>query len=134
MAILWSVPFAGAAEQGLSVSARVDKTEVRQGEKLLFEITLSGLGQENPKVRMGPLEGFKVVATSQSQQVEMRMGKVDQTMTLAYTLLALEPGDRTLGPVQVEVHGRQLETRPVEVKVLPGQEPPSPKLQGEVTL
>ena len=125
----------------VSVSARVDRTEIYQGESLIFEVSISGLGQEAPKIRMGSLEGFKVVSTGQSQQVQVRAGKVDQTMTLAYTLAALEPGDRTLGPVQVEVQGKRLETRPVEVKVLPGPAPEpdqnspwQPELEGEVTL
>ena len=128
------VPLPVSASEELSVSAQVDKSEVRQGEILLFEITLAGLNQETPKIQMGPPEGFKVVSTGQSQQVRVQAGKVSQTLTVSYTLLALEPGDRALGPVQVEIQGKKLETRPVHVKVLPGNAPPEPELKGEVVL
>ena len=126
-------PLAASAAEEVSVSARVDKSEVRQGETLIFEILLSGLGQETPKIRMSSLEGFKAVSTGQSQQVQIQSGKMNQTMTITYALLALEPGERTLGPVQVEVQGKKLETRPVKVKVLPSA-PKEPELKGEVVL
>ena len=127
-------PCSVSAEEEISVSAQVDKSEVRQGETLIFGITLSGLNQETPKIRLGSLEGFKAVSTGQSQQVQVRAGKVSQSMTVTYALLALEPGDRTLGPVQVEVQGKKLETRPVKVKVLPESAPRPPELKGEVIL
>ena len=127
-------PLPVSAAEEVSISARVDKSEVRQGETLTFGITLTGLDQETPKIRMGLLEGFKVVYTGQSQQVQVQAGKVNQAMTVTYTLLALEVGDRTLGPVQVEVQGKKLETRPVKVKVLPESAPQQPELEGEVIL
>ena len=127
-------PLPVSAAEEISISAQVDKSEVRQGETLTFGITLTGLDQETPKIRMGLLEGFKVVSTGQSQQVQVQAGKVSQAMTVTYTLLALEVGDRTLGPVQVEVQGKKLETRPVKVKVLPESAPRPPELEGEVIL
>jgi hypothetical protein len=66
--------------------------------------------------------------------VQIQAGKVSQTMMVTYTLLALEPGDRTLGPVQVEIQDKKIETRPVKVKVLPGSAPREPELKGEVIL
>ncbi len=112
----------------------MNKSEVRQGEKLLFEVVISGELRETPKVQMELPAGFKVVSTGQSQQVQVQAGKVSQTMTLSYTLAALEAGTRTIGPVKVEVQGKQLETGPVEVKVLPESAPRQPELEGEVIL
>ena len=131
-----------AAEEEVSVSARVDKLEIPVGEKLLFEIVISGPIRGTPQVEIGKLEGFKVVSTGQSQQVRVQSGKVSQTLSLHYTLSAVEAGTRTLGPVKVEIQGKQFETRPVEVKVVPGPvEPPEEKAspqperaEGEVIL
>ena len=131
-----------AAEEEVSVSARVDRSEVPVGEKLLFEIVISGPIRETPKVQIEKLEGFKVVSTGQSQQVRVQSGKVSQTLLLSYTLLAAEAGTRMLGPVKVEVQGRKFETRPVEVKVTPGPaeppdqkaSPPPEQMKGEVIL
>ncbi len=129
------------AEADLSVSAQVDKSEVKQGEPLVFQINISGPIRQAPKVQMSSLEGFAVVSSGQSQQIQMRGGEVQQTLVFVYTLVPTEAGDRTLGPVKVEVQGKSYETQPIQVKVLPGPAPKSnrpaprpPKLEGEVIL
>ena len=127
----------------LTVSGRVDRSEVRQGEKLLFEITISGPIRESPTIRLDEWKAFRMVSTGQSQQVRMSGGEISQTLVLNYTLVALAAGTQTLGPVKVEYQGKVYETRPVEVKVLPGKKPQTPekkikpelpRLEGEVIL
>jgi len=129
------------AEAELSVSAQVDKSEINQGERLLFQINIAGPIRQAPKIQMNSWDGFKVVSTGQSQQIQMQGNKIHQTLTFVYTLVATEAGDRTLGPVKVEVQGKSMETQPIRVKVLPGlapkQENPAPRLpqlKGEVIL
>lgn len=130
-----------AAADDLTVSARVDRSEVKQWKKLLFEVTIEGPIRESPTVRLDGWKGFEVVSTSQSQQIRVSGGEINQTVFLQYTLVATEAGKQTLGPVKVDYRGKTYETRPVEVKVLPGEkpEPPKkkqklPKLEGEVIL
>ena len=127
----------------LHVSAQVDRTELRQGETLVFEIEISGPLRETPKIHLGKLEGFMLVSSGQSQQIRMGGAQMSQTLVLVYTLSALEAGTWTLGPVQVEYRGKNFETAPIEVKVLPGppRTPPAkepehraPQLEGEVIL
>ena len=121
-----------AAEE-LQVSAQVDKTQLKQGEILIFQVALSGPILETPKIHLGKLEGFGLVSSGQSQQIQMGGGRMNQTVVLTYTLSALEAGTRTLGPVKVEYRGKSYETSPIEVKVLP-PEHRAPELQGEVIL
>ena len=125
----------------ISVSAQVDKAEVKEGEPLVFQINIAGPIRQTPKVQMNSIEGFAVVSTGQSQQIQMRGGEIHQTLILVYTLVPTEAGDRTLGPVKVEVQGNSYETQPIQVKVLPGPAqgkpapaPRMPKLEGEVIL
>lgn len=139
---VWVLVLAAAgvfAVEELQVSARVDKSELRQGEILVFEVEISGPLRETPKVHLGGLEGFMLVSSGQSQQIRMNGGEVSQTLVLSYTLSALDPGTRTLGPVKVQYGGKSYETAPVEVKVLSGSPPEkrpphAPELQGEVIL
>lgn len=52
-AVLWVSSCRPAlAEEELSVSARVDPSEVRQGERLVFEISIAGPVREIPKVEV----------------------------------------------------------------------------------
>ncbi len=137
----WSVPLligGLALAQEFTVQAQVDKTEVARGESLVFSIVISGSVKSSPKVEMGSFPGFEVVSSGQSQKLQMRAGEIEQSWTLSVTLAATEVGPHTLGPAKVDIEGKVLETQPVEVKVVEGQEasPParSPKLQGGVVL
>ena len=133
-----------AVDMDLSVSAQVDKSEVKQGEPLVFQINIKGPIRQTPKVQINSVEGFTVVSSGQSQQIQMHGSEVHQTLAFIYTLLPTETGDRTLGPVKVEVQGKSYETQPIQVKVLPGSVQPAPKpdrsaprppkLEGEVML
>lgn len=108
------------AEDELTLQARVDKTEVAVGEKFLFSVTISGPMQGSPELKMGSFEGFEVVSTAQSQQVELRGRKMEQTLVLTYTLAAKAPGARALKPVRVEYQGRVYDTQPIEIHVKEG--------------
>ena len=135
---------AGALFAGeLSVAAQVDKTEVALTEPLTFAVTIAGVLKETPKVELTSFDGFQVLATGQSNQIQLQQGGSRMTLTLTYTLAPTQPGVHTLGPVKVEYEGQVYETQPVEVRVLPGpakpREPkkptrPLPRLQGGTIL
>ena len=142
----------GAAEPDLNVGAHVDKTEVGTGDVLSFAVTISGPLRESPRIELSTFEGFQVVSTGQSQQLQVRAGQMRQTLTLTYTLAPTIPGTHTLGPVKVEYKGRVYETQPIEVKVVEGkpkeemppeqeqqeeqqeEQPKMPRLEGGVIL
>lgn len=133
------------------VGAHVDKTEVGTGDIVTFAVTIAGPLRESPRVELSTFEGFQVVSTGQSQQLQVRAGQMRQTLTLTYTLAPTTPGTHTLGPVKVEYNGKVYETQPIEVKVVEGtskeetqvapeqeeqqEEPPrAPRLQGGTIL
>lgn len=126
---------AALAAEELSIVAQVDKSQVQTGEPLLFSLTIAGSLKQAPKVRLNAFEGFQVLATGQSQQIQIENGRTRQSLTLTYTLAPLSPGKHTLGPVKVEYEGKVYETQPVEVTVA---EPPAassrPELKGGVIL
>ena len=122
MTVLFSSSFFLLADGNeLSVAAQVDKTEVATGQPLLFSITIAGQLQETPKVDLTSFEGFQIVATAQSQQIQIERGQMRQALTLTYTLAPTTPGTHTLGPVKVEYQGEVYETKPIEVKVVEGR-------------
>ena len=129
----------------LSVQAQVDRSELKVGETLTFAVTIAGPIREPPKLELTSLEGFQVVSTGQSQQIQLRGKEIEQALTLTYVLAPAHEGTYTLGPVKVEVQGQVYETQPIQVKVMPGpagrvpgsRQPPSrrfPKLEGGVIL
>lgn len=126
---------APAGPEELTVEARVDKTEVSLGEKLLFSVVISGSIRRSPELEMEKLEGFEVVSTGQSQEVQIKGGRMRQTFVLTYTLAAAAAGTHTLGPVRVKHQGKAYSTQPIEIKVTEGPAAPRrPLLEGGVTL
>jgi hypothetical protein len=122
---------AEAPRQTLVVGAHVDKTEVATGETLTFRVTMMGPIRISPKVRLTSFEGFQIISTGQSQQIQIRQGRTETTLTLSYLLAPVTPGTHTLGPVKVEFQGKVYETKPIEVTVVPGHQRNSPKLESK---
>jgi uncharacterized protein (DUF58 family) len=117
----------------VSVEARVDKTEVTQAETLVFSVSIAGALQASPKVTLANWEGFEVISTGQSQQIQMNAGQAMQALTLHYTLAPIEAGTHTVGPVKVEYEGQVFETQPIEIQVSEQSESepdPVPDLRG----
>ena len=108
------------AADPLSVQAQVDRSEVKEGERLTFSVTITGPIRGTPKLHLGSLEGFQVVSTGRSQQIQMRGREISQALTLTYLLVPTQRGTFTLGPVKVEYQGQTYETQPIQVKVAPG--------------
>lgn len=108
----------------LTVQASVNKTEVRSDQKLVYSIAIAGALAEPPKVQLSGFEGFRVISTGQSQELQIHRGKKRQALILSYTLAPTAAGTHTLGPVKVEYEGQMYETQPIEVTVLPQGIPP----------
>jgi len=118
-----------AAPAEIVVSSHVDKVRLTEEEPLTFSVTIAGPIHTAPRVSLSSLEGFQVLSTGQSQQVQIRGGETQLAVTLQYVLAPTVPGKHTLGPVTVEHEGRRYQTAPIEVEVLPAtHEPTPPKL------
>ena len=118
-----------AAEE-LKVGAQVDKSQVSTDEPFTFSITIAGSIRETPKVQLTAFDGFQILSTGQSQSLQIRSGQINSTLILSYTLAPTTPGTHTLGPIKIEYQGKEYETPPIEVTVLPGKSPkerPKPK-------
>ena len=111
---------ASAAADELTVGAQVDKTQVSAGQLLTFSITIAGPIRQTPKVQINSFEGFQVVSTGQSQQIQVQAGQSRQALVLTYALAPTVPGTHVLGPVKVEYKGHTYETQPIEIKVVEG--------------
>lgn len=126
---------APAGGEELAVQAQVDKMEVAQGEGVTFSVTISGVARGSPELELGKLEGFRVVSTGKSQEIQVKGGRMMQRFVLTYTLAATAPGTHTIGPVRVKHKGEVYTTEPIEIKVTEGPAAPRrPKLEGGITL
>jgi hypothetical protein len=123
---------AGAARaDDFAVEASVDRNVVEAGRTLRLTITVLGASDvERPD--LGDLDGFEVLGTSSSQNISMVNLKVTRSLSLIYTLMALQEGEHTLGPFSVRAGDNIGETEPVAVRVTAsggGASPPPARVE-----
>jgi hypothetical protein len=91
---------------------------VALGRALRLTITVFGAsGVTRPD--LSDLEGFEVMGTSSSQNISMVNLRVTRSLSLVYTLAAIEEGEFTLGPFTVRAGDNIGETEAITVKVVP---------------
>lgn len=137
---------ATAFSEELKVGAQVDKTEVPTGEPITYSIIIAGPVKAAPKIQITAFEGFEVLSTGQSQQIQMQGSEIRSALVLTYTLAPTTPGTQLLGPVKIQYQGHEYQTQPIEIKVVPGaaqkelpprsrpKRPQPPRLEGGVIL
>lgn len=110
-------PAATATAEDFAVEAAVDRNVVAVGRSLRLTITVSG-ASDVTRPDLGNLEGFEIVSTSSSQNINMVNFKVRRSLSLIYTLAAIQEGQFTLGPFAVRAGDKIGETEPIGIKVV----------------
>ena len=113
---LFSVFFAKA--QNPSFYASVDKNPVATGDVFTYKVTLeNGRGD----ISAPDLSDFNVVfGPSTSSSFRIINGSQTSSMTLSYSMRPIKTGTFTIGPASVDVNGKRLQTKSIEVKVVKG--------------
>ncbi len=108
----------------LSAEARLNRTMIGVGERLVLTIAVTGASEvRDPD--LGVLDGFRVEHSSRSQSINVVNFKMTRSLNLQYVLTALKEGDYELGPFAVSTGKETYVTDPVRVKVVKGRAPQS---------
>jgi Flp pilus assembly protein TadD len=118
--------FDGAVAENLKISARLDRTQVPEGEPITMTVTLSGSGNVRTfsKPRLPELPQFKVYDADSKTEVR-NLDRVLGTRTYEIVLVPRGPGEFTIPPVRLsyfDTYGdayKTLETDPFEVVSTP---------------
>jgi len=118
LALLVTLVTTGAAAAQIDVSARVDRSEVPLGERLV--LTVDVVGAKNvPAPELGNVDGFQVQYLGPSTQVSIVNGKMSARVSHVYALTPGRTGRFTIGPFRVDYDGRSYQTSPITVTVVP---------------
>ena len=107
------------------VEASVDRNVVSIGRTLRLTITVFG-STDVTRPDLSGIKGFEVLGTSSSQNISMVNLKVTRSLSLIYTLAAIEEGEFTLGPFTVRAGDNIGETEAITVKVAPASSGAAP--------
>ena len=134
--LLVAAASAAPAEEGLSVSAKVDKTAVDAGSPITLTLTITGdlSGAAVPAPTFP--DSFEVAARTQATNVSLRAGAMERSTSLVYVLIPSRPGTFQLGPFAIEQKGRKMETQPIDITVRKSPLPPTlkPDQSGRYTI
>jgi tetratricopeptide (TPR) repeat protein len=108
-----SVALASAA----TVRATLDRERMRVGEQATLGIEVGDTREGEPP-NLGPIDGFSVRYLGPSTQVSIIQGRVSQSVTYRYALVASRPGRFTLGPFAVSVGGKDYQTNRLALQVV----------------
>jgi hypothetical protein len=104
-----------AAGATATVQATVNRDALRVGEQLVLDIAVQGATAAEPQLQ--DLDGFTARYLGPSTQVSIVNGRVNQSITHRYALVATRPGRFTLGPFAVTVDGKVHRTKRIPVRV-----------------
>jgi len=103
-------------------TASVSKTEVSTTEQ--FEVTFA-INGNGDRFTPPSFTGFLVVAgPNVSTSMSVINGNASSSMEYSYVLIAVKPGTYSIGPASIVVNGKQLSTKPINIKVVKGQAVP----------
>jgi len=111
----------------VNVRVSVDRTRIGLNEEFFFIVEITG-GGGNPK--LPEMSAFaNVTESSTSTSIQMMNGRISQSVTYQYSLMAQTVGKFTIGAVEVEAKGQIYRSQPVEIEIVAGATAQQPQGQ-----
>lgn len=118
------LPVYAFAQQGsdVVVTAAVSETQVFQGERIQYTVTISGNNFRNvgrPGITDN-INGFRLLSLQPSTSTSYSIinGVASRSYTYTYTLVAESPGSYTIPPTPIDIDGANFTTNAVNVTVV----------------
>lgn len=110
------------AQTDVKVEATVTENQVFQGERINYNVVISGSNFRNvgrPQIPSS-FPGFTLLSTSPSTSTSYSIinGAASRSYSFVYTLVANTPGSHTFAPSEIQIDGQTYTTEPVRVTVV----------------
>ena len=112
-----------ATAPAASFTSALDRNVVPVGETVTLSLIFEGVTPSSSPP-LPPLPNLNVTpGVSQSSEFSFVNGQQTSKQTYSYTLLANQPGDVTIPPIQVQVGGRTVTSQPLQLRIVPANSP-----------
>ncbi len=108
----------------IRVQATVRPQHATVGRSLILSIDMTGT--RNASAPTINVDGFDINYLGPSTQFSITNGQVSASVQHRYSLVALKPGQFTVGPFAVEYQGQQYHTAPLNVTIAAARKPSLP--------
>ncbi len=108
---------ATAAASDVSVSARLDQSQVAVGNAVGLSVEVNG-AQNAPAPALASPDGLSIRYAGPSTQVSIVNGQFSASVTHRYSITALKAGTFTIGPIRLEFGGQQYDAGSVTLQAL----------------
>ena len=102
----------------VNVSVSVDRTRIGLNEEFFLVVEITGSGGDPRLPEMNAFAG--VTGSSSSTSIQMTNGRISQSVTYQYSLVAQTAGKFTIGAVEVEAKGQVYRSQPIEIEIVAG--------------
>ena len=119
-----------AAAGAFTAEARLDQDTIVVGEMTRLAITVFDARPNNPP-EIEQVAGLQIRNLGTSQQFQIVNGQTSSSIVYNYSVLALEPGEYTLGPFKLVAKKEEVMTNTVKLTVRPATGPSSSGTGGE---
>ncbi|HLD29301.1 MAG TPA: BatD family protein [bacterium] len=102
----------------ISVSARLDRSELELNEQAAIEVTVSGEAKGTQPPSVPQTQDFRIYQAGTSQNISIVNGNVSSAFTYRYVLTPQKAGDFIIPPFEVRYGGRIYSTEPLSIRVV----------------
>ena len=115
--ILLSILYSSVSTAEVGVTLRLDRGEATLVDTIRMEVGVSDTRSSDAEPVLHGLEAFLVTKGGTSSRVEIINGKVSAGLTYTYFIQPQKTGSFEIGPAEIDVGGRKLESNSVKLVV-----------------
>ncbi|MBI3251962.1 MAG: protein BatD [Candidatus Omnitrophica bacterium] len=108
----------------VAIETSVSRSRVSVGEELTLDITITNAQGKISRPVISSVDGFTSYSQSHSQEISIVNGVSSSKSVFSYALVANSPGQKTIGPFEINIDGRVYKVAPVKIEVVPNAATP----------
>lgn len=125
---------AATAWADVAIETSVSRSRLPVGEQLVLDIIISDADGRIEPPSISSIDGFTSYSQGHSQELSIINGRSSSRSVYSYVLVANSTGEKTIGPFQIVIGGKEYKIAPVKVDVMQAGGPQaSSSTQGPAT-
>lgn len=100
----------------ISFQASIDRTELKENEKAILTVKISGGTTSNPEIETSA--DYDIRAVGNSSEMEIINGSVTSSLSYSYAITPKKTGNITVKHLIFEIEGKKYSTNSIELKVI----------------